>query len=268
MSLVIVNKELYQDENSIWLNRYMSYNTFKEHFLDSDGINISLSRIDSFPDGLEGWNPKIENIQVAINFMAQFNNRVIEDGGEVVSNKCLLKDIIKGTSSSLFDEQLVEANINEREESLVSCWFASRNKDDENRVMWKLYGNRRGKLGVKIAIKWLDLKLVLENHKDLFNAGFVDYQGELDDNYMFKKEISYKHENEFRILKINENKEMRLQLHVSFNFLNNVHVCVDNSYKNKSILETLANFNFTQGVGKKSYSISKLIPEFKKNAKK
>lgn len=267
MSLIIVNKELFNEEDEIWLNRYMSYNTFKEYFLDSNGINISLSRIDSFPDGLEGWNPKIKNIQVAINFMAQFYNRVIEDGGEIVSNKCLLKEMIKGTSNSLFDEELVESNINEREKSLASCWFASKNKEDENRVMWKLYGNRKEKLGVKIAIKWLDLKLVLENHKDLFYAGFIDYHGDLEDNYMFKKEISYEHENEFRILKINEDKKVRLPLFIDYNALSKVHVCVDNSYKNKSILDFLAKFNFTQENEKKSYSISKLIPEFKKSKK-
>ena len=84
---------------------------------------------------------------------------------------------------------------------------------------------------------------------------------------MFKKESSYKHENEFRILMKNNIKKERIPLYIDFDFLSKVHVCVDNSYRNKQILETLTNFNFTQEVSNKSYSISKLIPEFKKNKK-
>ena len=268
MSLIIVNKPLYKDENSIWLNRYMSFDTFEKYFFKPNGINVSFSRIDLFPDGLEGWNPKIENINIGINNMAQYNNRVMASpGASTVSNKCLLQSVIKDSSDGIFDSQLVSDNIDEREKSFASCWFISQKKDQENRVMWKLYANRDEKIGVKIAIKWIDLKLFLENHEDIFYAGYIDYNGNSFDNYMFKKEISYEHENEFRILKKNETKEERLPLYIDFNFLSKIHVCVDNSYENQPILEILKKFEITLEDEKKSYSISKLIPEFKKRKK-
>jgi hypothetical protein len=94
MSVKIINGKI-EKEESIWLHRYFS-SKFLVNTISEEEMIIRFSRVDTFSDGLEGWNYKIENLKQAVNLMAQYNNRVIDSGGEIVENDCVKssKDII------------------------------------------------------------------------------------------------------------------------------------------------------------------------------
>ncbi|WKD85077.1 hypothetical protein KCTC32516_00415 [Polaribacter huanghezhanensis] len=268
MSVKIINGKI-EKEESIWLHRYFS-SKFLVNTISEEEMIIRFSRVDTFSDGLEGWNYKIENLKQAVNLMAQYNNRVIDSGGEIVENDCARSSIIKGYSDSEFDKNLVEENIKERRRHFVSCWFASTNETEESRFMWNNYSHIDGELGMKVSVKWVELKEALIHSNIDFKAGFVDYSEKLSDEYMFLKDSSYKHEREFRLVieKEMERKVKFISLGINNRFLKRIIFSIENSYninKEKTLLENLG-FENTQDSLKK-YNVSELIPEFKRQKK-
>jgi hypothetical protein len=268
MSVKIINGKI-EKEESIWLHRYFS-SKFLINTISEKEMIIRLSRVDTFSDGLEGWNYKIENLKQAVNLMAQYNNRVIDSGGEIVENDCAKSSIIKGYSDSEFDKDLVEENIKERKRHFVSCWFASANETEESRFMWNNYSQIDGELGMKVSIKWADLKEALISSDIDFKAGFVDYSEKLSDEYMFLKDSSYKHEREFRLVieKEMERKVKFINLGINNRFLKRIIFSIENSYNINNVKTLLENFGFENNQDSlKKYNISALIPEFKRQKK-
>jgi len=281
MSVKIVNKELYENRNEdeIWLHRYFSSKYLNDTF-QNQCFKINFRRVDDFGDGLEGWNHAIPNIKKAVKIMANYNNRVIDSGGTIVSNIRYILSLVKD-KSQISDEELILGNIKERELSFASCWFATESKEDESRIMWNLYSGIKKKkhkenedeggnvvTGVKISVKWSELKASLGLLNEDFEVGFVDYSESKNiEEVMFKKDSSYSFEKEFRILiKTSNNKERIISKIINPFSSPKVYCKVWDSYDNNEAIEKVLELGFEKSENaKRQFDVSKLIPEFLKN---
>ncbi len=273
MSVEIVNKELYEnrDEDEIWLHRYFS----SKHLIDTfqqGCFKIRFKRVDSFGDGLEGWNHSIPNIKKVVKILVGYTNRI---SGEVEILPSLTKHVINLTKEDgdIIDDELVLENIKERELNFASCWFASDSKDYESRVMWNLYSgiNRKEKevnTGVKISVKWIELKAALEKLDENFEVGFVDYSKSKNmKEVMFKKDSSYSFEEEFRILIKTSNNKKRVISKIIDPFSSPTVYCkVWDSHDNTEAIKKVLELGFDKNKnGKRRFTVSDLIPEIKGN---
>lgn len=182
-----------------WLHRYSSTN-FLEKMFHGGALNLKFTRAIHFEDPLEGWDLRNPEIKKAMDETLNYYNRVKQDGGIVEFTSIVLALHANTTLSGLkrWVNKLNEFSI-KRNSTFISSWFKTDTLKEENRAMWRLYGNNED--GIRISVKWSDLKQALLQIDEKFEAGIVDYdlinEGQ---NLFFTKDISYKHENEFRIL--------------------------------------------------------------------
>ena len=268
MSLDLVRSKILKNESEIWLHRYFS-SKYLDNVIENNSLNIRFSAFDTFSDGLEGWDYRIKNIKKAINEMALFNNRVIKDNGVIEAIDCLELILIENHSEGHFDKKLVKENILERKRHYVSCWFSSNTNSSESRIMWDIYAKKRNEIGLKVSIKWLDLKEALIKSDVNFRAGLVNYvsdENPADSDYMFLKDISYEHERELRIIiKKDSPKNKYEEMKFDINIFKNLFVTVENSHNNQDVINRLEKLGFSKSHGfSKTYNVSKLLPEFLK----
>ncbi len=177
-------------------------------FLDFlNTTELSLTRMDLFEDPLEGIP-----LKTLIQFSKDADRDLLTDHrlSEIIINQKLLEEC----SSELREQIKLVTTI--QKSSYVSCWFCS---DTESMAMWNLYSNPDS-LAVRFKRNILiDLTRSAYNKTRLQNltirsgyCGMVEYQKFDSINYhsntddfkvakvVFRKEKSYEHENEFRIV--------------------------------------------------------------------
>lgn len=238
-------------------------------------FKINFRRIDDFGDGLEGWDHSIPNLKKIIKERTNFINRVIKDGGFLVKNNNP-NQYLEGKRDGNYIEKrdLVSENMKERELNFASCWFASKSKDYESRVMWNLYaevGGKNANTGVMISVKWSELKAPLELQEDDFLAGFVDYSNSSNKgNIMFKKDNSYFFEKEFRILIKQSEHSNDIVLNRKIDSINSpkIYCKIWDSHDNQLAIKKVEELGFEKMKNaKREYDVSNLIPEIIRQSK-
>lgn len=189
-----------------WLHRYSSAEHLEKIFKNGY-LNLRFTTAMNFEDPYEGWG--IENLKQkeVFDLIVRFYNRAIGDGAVVegLSNSLSCMSRIEMTQLPVEIEKFKLYN-DFRSTTFINCWFKSDTLEDENRAMWKLYGNNDN--GIRISVKWSDLKNQLSHYDEVFDAGFIDYgnQNKLN-NLFFVKDKSYWHEREFRLTLNNQNNK-------------------------------------------------------------
>ena len=195
-----------KNNKEIWLHRYSNAN-FLEKMFSGGALNLKFTKAINFDDPLEGWDLRNSKIKLAMDNTLQYYNRVIDDGGTI-------ENLLGAFHAYNYDKLSLEGlksmilklkDYNEKRNSIfISSWFKTNTLEEENRAMWRLYGNDED--GVRISVKWSDLKQALLKINEKFEVGVVDYgMNNEGQGLFFTKDISYKHENEFRVLFYNEN---------------------------------------------------------------
>ncbi len=206
-------------EDDIWLHRYMSFESFKFWFSNELKMNLCFSKIQTFDDIFEGLMLDDSEIKNYMDLMLKFEERALNDGGIVELNEFSLIRLI-GSKPQEVEETLIKHR-KLVTENFASCWFINNDVNFESRYMWKLYGgednnytklednlfeqikNPNGdiikKLAFKLSIKWEDIKPCLQESNYSFQAGLINYSTESTEP-LFTKHNSYSHEKEFRIL--------------------------------------------------------------------
>jgi hypothetical protein len=245
-----------------WLHRYTSANFLEKMFKGGD-LNLKFTKAINFEDPLEGWDLRNPQIKEAMDHTLDFYNRVIEDQGDVDLTAVILAFHANTTISGLkkWVTKLNEFS-GKRNSTFISSWFKTDSLKEENRAMWRLYGNNED--GVRISVKWSDLKQALLKINEKFQVGVVDYgMNNEGQDLFFTKDISYKHENEFRILFYNENTTV--DQFIKMDKLK-VHATVRSKDKKDFYVNRLKKMGFEKGFdtnNKLTYDESQLFYESK-----
>jgi hypothetical protein len=192
------------ENDDFWLHRYSSANHLESTF-KSGNLNLRFSTALNFEDPLEGWDFKDADVKNGMDGVVHYYNRVINAGGTVEYLSGALELLTQSRTDKLkkIIKQLNKYS-EKRSSTYISCWFKTDTLEEENRAMWKLYGNNED--GVRVSVKWSDLKKELEKTEEEFEVGFIDYGNQKNTaNLYFIKDKSYSNENEFRILFSKEN---------------------------------------------------------------
>ena len=234
------------ENDDFWLHRYSSANHLESMF-KSGNLNLRFSTALNFEDPLEGWGFSDDGLKSAMDIIVSLHNRVSKEGGVTENFRGTLKTLGGFTNSKMDDlekviQQLSEYNKN-RNSTYISCWFKTSTLEEENRAMWKLFVKDED--GIRISVKWSDLKKQLQTRKENFNIGFIDYgnKNKIEDLF-FIKDKSYKHEKEFRITLSQENTENYLYL--DCNELSKVYCTVRSKHNDISINTRLGKLNFNR----------------------
>jgi hypothetical protein len=274
MSIELINLNLNKYKKDFWLHRYFPFEHLNDSFT-SEKFNLRFTRINEFPDGLEGWDYSIPNFKKIMKILAVYNNRVkLIEGATIIKSDYISLNIIKDSLIKLENKEEImrkfEINRKGRQENFASCWFASEYKNDENRVMWQLYANKKNSSGLMISVKWSELKIFLDSTSTKFIAGFVDYSDNQNEgNVLFKKEHSYSHENEFRIMfKPKNNNILNSIVEIKNEICPQVVCTIWDSHKVSVIKKELESLGFKNVndepsmQSKRYYTVSNLVPEF------
>tara|TARA_R110001583_G_scaffold111032_4_gene260102 strand:+ start:504 stop:1298 length:795 start_codon:yes stop_codon:yes gene_type:complete len=216
--------------NKLFLNRYynVSENIFNKIF-DSTNFNFSLSKLSTFKDLSEGVSKLTFKEKEAFLDHLNFPDRVIKDSGVLESNSHIRKHIYSSLYG-LSDIEIgnIESHINNLENYFASCWFSSKGSSTESRYMWNIYAKticqeykpdpkKTETIAFKISCNEDELKETLLRIDRNLNFNKVKYRKRLHSNRdpYFIKDISYKHENEFRILKYDSsNNQDRISIKI------------------------------------------------------
>ncbi|KOY51697.1 hypothetical protein I602_1257 [Polaribacter dokdonensis DSW-5] len=190
-------------KEDFWLHRYSNAN-FLEKMFSNGALNLKFTKAINFEDPLEGWDLRNPKIKKGMDETIAFYNRGIDDSCTIENLSGILSFFTDTRLDVLKNIVLKLKNYNEnRNSTFISSWFKTDTIEEENRAMWRLYGNNEE--GVRISVKWSDLKQALLKFNENFEVGLVDYgMNTKQQNLFFTKDISYKHENEFRILFYNK----------------------------------------------------------------
>ncbi|MDQ7815976.1 MAG: hypothetical protein RDU14_03060 [Melioribacteraceae bacterium] len=224
---IIESKRYKEAANYFW--RYMDIHKFLD-FLNT--TELSLTRMDLFEDPLEGIP-----LKTLIQFSKDADRDLLTDHklSEIIINQKLLDECSQELRQQI---ELVTAI---QKSSYVSCWFCS---DTESMAMWNLYSNPDS-LAVRFKRNILiDLTKSAYNKARLQNltirsgyCGIVEYQKFDSINYhpntndfkvakvVFRKEKSYEHENEFRIIvRIQKTDSPPSQIRLNFESLDHIGI--------------------------------------------
>jgi hypothetical protein len=202
------------DENNIWLHRYIPFSKF-ERSIKNNNFYLNFTRVELFDDVLEGWSYDSPELTKAWLQSLTFLKRGINDGGKfenIIGITNFLYDNVKKSNNHDFQTPNVKNEIlnylNLIKSNYCSCWFISDSPILEKRYMWNLYGKaNRTDLAIMISVKLTDLNKDLESSKKKFICGKIEYDTLNEKNSLFKKDNSYSHENEFRIISEDFNQE-------------------------------------------------------------
>jgi hypothetical protein len=260
----IVTTDILNKTDDFWLHRYFPAKDLN-YYIDKESLNLWFSRIDTFYDNLEGWDLSNPALKLVMDLFNNYYYRVRRSGGIIIDpvHTFKLYHFLNSDINSSMPEIDIKQSINElaafdkiRKESFISCWFATEKLEEENRAMWDLYANKHSRclnlldetdfsneFGVRISVKWQDLKFYLSKTDENIKAGFINYcLNEYIEPLMFTKEISYKHECEFRLLLTRQIDEKRQCLKIN-NFPQ--IVCTIWNKKDKQSSQFLLNNGFT-----------------------
>ena len=188
------------DDEYIW--RYLDVNKFLSFLIEQ---KLHFTRLDRFSDINEGASAKHLQIN-AINYGIKElgASKINETLMKLASNMVLSKDIKRNRKTHKVIQALTYSN----------SWFLG---NRESMAMWSIYSTKES---VAIKIKYKDLKSILLNYQfklqqlenpyriSIGKVSYSDYTNYLAvieaENKMIKtgfhKDLSYAHENEFRII--------------------------------------------------------------------
>jgi len=232
------------DKNSkqdFWLHRYSNANYLEEIF-KSKIFNLRFNTAVFFEDPYEGWDTEEKGLKDDMDLIVGFYNRVINDGGKTENLSCVLKNLVRKDKKELIEiiKRFEDYN-RKRNSTFISCWFKTDTLDEENRAMWKLYGNNED--GIRISVKWSDLKKQLNRSEQEFDVGFIDYGNQKNtENLFFIKDKSYDHEREFRIAFSDEIKNENIT--IPLQNLEKIDCVVRSQYSKNCINDRLDKLGF------------------------
>lgn len=198
-------KDLLLDE-SYYLWRYLDFNKLIYLLLNQE---IIFSRLDSFNDPMEGLSlSEIEHID---HLEGLPDKRSINP---LVGEKDVIREILQAKNSR--HKQLKQYQKKSQKNQFASCWYKN---DNQSWAMWKQYSNEDGfaiRINGKHLLEYLTIALNSYHIKNKTVAdamiGLVDYLPlwPFDRSEMykhnttlysgFKKDLSYKHEGELRLI--------------------------------------------------------------------
>ena len=239
-----INDESISDEDYLW--KYLDLHKFLSLIISK---SFHLTRLDKFEDKREGISPLHLLYQ---NRKKELDNHPIFDN----MRNYLSIDTLGGEMNKIEDELKKIQRFN-----FASCWVIG-NRQTESVAMWNLYSDPKS---LAIRIKYSDLKkTILQNgystngfDKELICSpvNYLNFQDknnilEYTDNLLdsvFIKDISFKHENEFRIIARETEREIP-EIHYKPNLsrsnIEQLHNSKYNYYGTKVELENFSKYNF------------------------
>jgi hypothetical protein len=199
------NRKTDNIENTLFFSRYLTTQKLLHLLLNRQ---IPFTRLDKFDDMLEGMTYKNLALLTASMRSEEENNPLIQE--DLDSFKMNSETAIKRIESETLSLQKGQ---------YVSCWFCD---ERESMAMWDLYSSIDGimiKIEAKKLFNFMEkfvLSLDDDNYLE-FLYGFCDYrqlmpfdytQGSSNHTYnALKKDLCYKHENEFRFIGIRKSSK-------------------------------------------------------------
>jgi hypothetical protein len=201
-----------------YLWRYMNLKKFLSFIIDR---NLFLNRLDNFQDMNEGISPSVMDIRRTLTQMEKAgahkfeNTRFKKDPEEISSNRYMgiptkyeHNPIMELLNTYSTDRAKWDAE--KQRFYYANCWFVSHDAV-ESAAMWSLYSDMNS---VAVKIKYKDFKKIIThkgvvtNHSEdieEISMGLVCYEhpnGETTYPLPYCKDISFRHENEFRLVAI------------------------------------------------------------------
>jgi len=193
------NRETDHLENTTLFSRYLTTQKLLHLLLYRQ---IPFTRLDKFDDLLEGMTYKnLAELNINID-SANADNLLIDD----------LDASLRRAESKILS--IETETISTQKGQYVSCWFC---EERESMAMWDLYATRDGTIITIEAKKLFDfikehVSKLDDNDYIEFLYGFCEYRKLMPFDYnesksehtfnAFKKDLCYKHENEFRFIGI------------------------------------------------------------------
>ena len=198
--------------SKITLWRYLTLPKFIDFFINN---RISFSRTDTFEDKKEGiGNDFIELINIYKNEKEKYSQSSPHLPFVGIGNP-IQGQFVKNLSNENITR--LELLLSEQKKYFISCWFKA---EHESMAMWSLYADNNG-VAIKINAQTLIDSISKTMHFDQtnFNYDSVTYkifskmlpeflEGGLDENKItlfYRKDSSYEHEKEFRLILFDEN---------------------------------------------------------------
>lgn len=239
-----INDNQISDEDYLW--KYLDLHKFLSLIISK---SFHLTRLDKFEDKREGISPIHLLFQ---NHKKEFDNHSMFDNIRTY----MTVDTFGGTMNKIQDELNKIQRFN-----YASCWVIG-NKQTESVAMWNLYSDPKS---LAIRIKYSDFKKnILKNGyrtngfgKELICSpvdylnfqdknNIAEYTDNLSDS-VFLKDISFKHENEFRIVAREKEREIptiNYKPNISRSHIEKLYNSTYNNPGTKIELENFEKYNF------------------------
>lgn len=243
-NIQFINDNDISDDDYLW--KYLDLHKFLSFIISK---SFHLTRLDKFEDKREGISP--------IHLLYQNHKKELDNHPMFEKMRTYMTiDTLGGEMNKIEDELKKIQRFN-----YASCWVIGK-KQTESVAMWNLYSDPKS---LAIRIKYSDFKKnILENgyrtngmDKELICSpvNYLNFQdkkniAEYIDNLLdsvFLKDISFKHENEFRIITREKEREIpsiNYKPNISRSHIENLHNSIYNNPGTKVELENFEKYNF------------------------
>ena len=243
-NIQFINENVISDDDYLW--KYLDLHKFLSFIISK---SFHLTRLDKFEDKREGISP--------IHLLYQNHKKELDNHPMFEKMRTYMTiDTLGGEMNRIEDELKKIQRFN-----YASCWVIGK-KQMESVAMWNLYSDPKS---LAIRIKYSDFKKnILENgyktngvDKEIIcspvnylnfqdNKNIAEYIDNLLDS-VFLKDISFKHENEFRIIAREKEREIpsiNYKPNISRSHIENLHNSIYNNPGTKVELENFEKYNF------------------------
>jgi hypothetical protein len=243
-NIQFINDKVISDDDYLW--KYLDLHKFLSFIISK---SFHLTRLDKFEDKREGISP--------IHLLYQNHKKELDNHPMFEKMRAYMTiDTLGGEMNKIEDELKKIQRLN-----FASCWVIGK-KQTESVAMWNLYSDPKS---LAIRIKYSDFKKnILENGyktdgttKELIcspvnylnfqdKSNIVEHVNNLLDS-VFLKDISFNHENEFRIIAREKEREIppvNYKPNISRSHIENLHNSIYNKLGTKVELENFEKYNF------------------------
>tara|TARA_R110002051_G_scaffold312794_1_gene388260 strand:+ start:198 stop:1061 length:864 start_codon:yes stop_codon:yes gene_type:complete len=243
-NIQFVNDNIISDDDYLW--KYLDLHKFLSFIISK---SIHLTRLDKFEDKREGISP--------IHLLYQNHKKELDNHPMFEKIRTYMTiDTLGGKMNKIEDELKKIQRFN-----YASCWVIGK-KQTESVAMWNLYSDPKS---LAIRIKYSDFKKnTLENgyktngmDKELIcspvnylnfqdKKNIAEYTNNLLDS-VFLKDISFKHENEFRIIAREKEREIPsiyYKPNITRSHIEKLHNSIYNNPGTKVELKNFEKYNF------------------------
>jgi hypothetical protein len=210
-------------DSIFWLNVFMPLSRLNEYWLNEEQLILPLTPLLKMRDSREGWGKTSLIYKQVLPLIVNYNNRVKSDGGIVECHACTIKTLLGfyGLDSKVkflrYDDlrDVLLTYLQLIKKSSIRSFFKTESVEEAeiNRYMWDLYAtvqpNESKKVSLKIpdkkvllSFEWHSLAKAIEESPAEFCVEEVNYSDDI--NRLFYKNISYSHENEFRLANVSD----------------------------------------------------------------